>query len=167
MDLMTIVLLAVFPILGTFAYAGLRGAPWVPTRQASLASFQRLARLQPGERFYDFGCGDGRLVRLAAHAGARATGFELSLLPYVLAKIRVGRRGDVRFRDFWKQDCSDADCVYAFLVPDQYPKLKEKCERELRPGARICLYVWPMEGWEPTAVETIPSYPPLYQYIMR
>ncbi|MDO8622525.1 MAG: hypothetical protein Q7R80_04815, partial [bacterium] len=93
MDLPIIAAILVLPILATFAYAGVSGAPWVPTWRRDVDRFLALAQLRPGERFYDLGCGDGRLVRAAANTGTIATGFECSLLPYLLAKLRVGRRG--------------------------------------------------------------------------
>jgi len=47
------------------------------------------ARLQPGETVCDIGCGDGRIVYLAVKDyGVKGTGFELSPLVYLLAKVR-------------------------------------------------------------------------------
>ncbi|MDO8425646.1 MAG: hypothetical protein Q7T01_04005 [bacterium] len=152
--------------LVTFAYAGLRAAPWVPTRTGDVERFVRMARLRPGERFYDIGCGDGRLVSAAAHAGADAVGFECSLLPYALSWLRPGARGRVRYRDFWHQPLHDADVIYCWLMPGVYPKLKAKFERECRPGTRIVLYVWPMEGWAPHEVDIAEGSPKLYAYTL-
>ncbi len=155
------------PILATFAYAGVRGAPWVPTWRRDVERFLKLARLKQGDRFYDLGCGDGRLVRAAADAGAIATGFECSLLPYVLAKLRVGRRGSVRYNDFWNVNLSDADVVYCFLMPKVYTKLKAKIELECRSGTRIILYVWPMEGWTVDERDDTVGAPKLHRYVMQ
>ncbi|MBI4434708.1 hypothetical protein HY635_02735 [Candidatus Uhrbacteria bacterium] len=162
-----VLLLILIPVLATFAYAGMRGAPWVPTWRRDVERFLKLAQLQPGERFYDLGCGDGRLVRAAADAGAIATGFECSLLPYFLAKPRVGRRGSVRYNDFWGVNLSDADVVYCFLMPKVYPKLKEKLERECKPGTRVILYVWHMAGWTAEATDDTLGAPKLHRYVMR
>lgn len=164
MDFVLACSLVALPVLGTFAYAGVRGAPWVPTFAADVVRIRRVAALQPGERFFDLGCGDGRIVRAAADAGAHATGFECSLLPYVLAKFRVGRHGAVRFADFWSANLSDADVVYCYLMPKIYPKLKAKLERECRPGTRIILHVWPMSGWTPMMVDTVPGHPNVFLY---
>lgn len=163
MELLAIIIL---PILATFAYASVRGAPWVPTWRRDIERFLTLAQLQPGERFYDLGCGDGRLVRAAANAGAVAIGFECSILPYIFAKLRIAQRGHVRYADFWNADLLDADVVYCFLTPKVYPKLQAKLERELRPGTRVILYVWPMAGWEVDAVDDMAGAPKLYRHIM-
>jgi len=72
----------------TFAYAGFRGAPWVPMRAGDVERVVRLAAIKPGQTVYDLGCGDGRLLFAAATHGAVAHGFEISLLPLVIAKVR-------------------------------------------------------------------------------
>lgn len=156
-------------VLGTFAYAGLRGAPWVPTKKADVERFLKLAEIQPGQKMVDLGCGDGRLVCAAANAGAEAQGYELSLIPYGLAKVRrlfqPGRRSiSIHYRDAWKADLSDVDVVYFFLMRSVYPKLKEKLESELRPGSKVIAYVWPVEGWEPFAVDEVEGFPKMYLY---
>lgn len=164
MDALMVAALIALPVLGTFAYAGIRGAPWVPTFANDVDRFRSLAQITKGERFYDLGCGDGRIVRAAAGDGAIAIGFECSLLPYLLAKFRVGRRGRVCFADFWNVNLSDANVVYCYLMPKVYPRLRAKLERELRPGARVILYVWPMEGWSPMAEHRQERYPPMFAY---
>lgn len=166
MDVPLILALIFIPILATFAYASISGAPWVPTWRRDVNRFLRLAQLRPGERFYDLGCGDGRLVRAAANAGATATGFECSILPYVLARIRCGS-ARVHYRDFWNANLSDADVVYCFLMPKVYPKLKLKLERECRAGTRVILYVWPMAGWAVDAMDVAPRQPKLYRHTIR
>ncbi len=159
--------LALFVLVATFAYAGFRGAPWVPTYRHDVERFLQLAEIKPGQKFYDLGCGDGRIVCAAAKAGAQAQGFEISLLPYFLAKLRCvsqRKRCAIRYRDFWKVNLGDADLVYFFLMKKCYPKLKEKLARELKPGTKVIAYVWPIEGWSPVAVDMVKGYPPVYVY---
>ena len=43
-------------------------APWVPTRRRDMERILALAKIKPGEVFYDLGCGDGRLLVAAARA---------------------------------------------------------------------------------------------------
>lgn len=165
----TIIIIIVFAILLTFAYAGLRGAPWVPTRKKDVKRFLKLADIRPGQKMYDLGCGDGRLICAAAKAGATAQGFELALLPFIFANIRRLFQKDrnkikISYRDVWYSDLSDADIVYFFLMPKVYPKLKEKFEKELKKGAKVIAYVWPIEGWEPFIKDEVKGYPNLFLY---
>lgn len=166
---MQLLLFIILLFLFTFVYASLRAAPWVPMHASDVERFLQLAQVRPGERVYDIGCGDGRVVRAAARAGAHATGFEVSLLPYLLAQADIAfyknHNARVLYKDFWYADVRDADVVYFFLMPKIYPKLKEKLERELKPGARVIAYVWPIPDWTPHAVNRLPGKPSLYLYI--
>ena len=162
----TVVFAVTLLILGTFVYASLRAAPWVPIWSSDVQRFLRLAGVRPGQRVVDLGCGDGRVVAAAARAGADATGYEVCLVPYLLAlwRTRLGRLGHVRFRDFWVVNLREADVVYVFLMSKVYPKLQAKLERELKPGAKVVTYVWGLPGWTPVRVDTTPGRPKLFLY---
>lgn len=158
-------------VLLTFMYAGLRGAPWVPTWKQDVIRAIRLAGIQPGQKVYDLGCGDGRIVHAAARVGAEAVGYDISLLPYVLAKIRgllPAKPGKYRimFRDFWNIDISDADVVFVFLLPEFHNRLKIKFEQELKPSAKVTALVWPIKGWEPTETDSAENRVNIYLYTM-
>ena len=43
--------------------------------------------------------------------------------------------------------------VGLFLMPEAYAKLRPKFEKELKPGARVMSYVWPIPGWESEQVD--------------
>lgn len=165
MDLLFILAIVALIIVASQMYAGFRGAPWVPTKNGDVERFLHLAELKPGAVVYDLGCGDGRIVRAAANVGAQATGFEVSILPYLMALVRlIGSPARVRFRDFWRVNLSDADVIYFFLMPAIVEKMKVKLERELKPGAKVIAYVWPIDGWEPVLVDTKTGSPKMYVY---
>lgn len=153
---------------GTFAYAGIKAAPWFSTWSYDLVRFSELAGIKAGEKFYDLGCGDGKIVFAAAGAGAEAVGFEISLLPYLIAKInsRYVENAKILFKDFWKVNLSDADIVYCFLTPKANKKLKEKLESELKKGARVVAYTWPIEGWTPVKSNFQTDHAAIYVYVM-
>ncbi len=165
---MWIFIIILFIFLGTFAYAGILAAPWFPTWTRDIQRFLKLAEIKPGQKFYDLGCGDGKLVFAAAGAGARAVGFEISLLPYLIAKTRsfFVENTEVRFKNFWKQNLSDADVIYIFLTPKVNPKAKLKFEQELKPGTRVVAYTWPVIGWTAIKEDFTSGQPPMYLYIM-
>jgi len=157
-------------VLATFAYGGWRGAPWVPTKPADVARFIKIANLRPGQIVFDLGCGDGRLVAAAAELDAMAQGYEVSLLPYILAKLRLWHlhnpRARVFFRDFWFENLSSADVVYFFLTPEIMSRIKAKFEHELKAGAKVISYVWPIPGWQPKVIDRPSRSLPLYLYEM-
>ncbi len=137
-------------ILTTYAYGAYKGAPWVPMRARDLSRIQRLIPLTSADTVYDLGSGDGRLLFHAAHYGAKAVGYEISLLPYIIAKFRSRKypRKSVQtlFQDFWKHDLSEASVVFIFLTPPVHARIGEKLKRELKPGSRVVSYVWPIAG---------------------
>lgn len=139
-------------VLGTAAYAGLIAAPWVPTRRHDVDRLLQLASLQPGERVYDLGAGDGRLLTQAARRyGVHAVGIELSALLYLVAKVRSWcYRGPgsvtVRYGNFFHHQLHDADGVVLFLTPMAMKKLGPKLWRELKSGARVTSYAFQIPG---------------------
>lgn len=118
---------------------------------------------------YDLGCGDGRIICAAAGAGARARGFEISLLPYFIAKIRrlfQNNKSNIKisYKNIWNLDLSDADIVYFFLMEEVHPRLKQKFEKELKKGAKIISYAWPIKGWEASMISVVDNRPKIYLY---
>lgn len=164
-----ILFLIVFVMLGTFAYAGWRGAPWVPTKAHDLDRFLKIADLKPGQTFVDLGCGDGRLAAAAASKGAHAKGYDLSLFPFILAQLRrlrspFRRNISIKYRDIWSVSVHDADVVYSFLMPKINDRLRTKLEKELKKGAKVITYVWPIKGWTPTKIDDEKDHFKIYLY---
>lgn len=158
-----------FGVVATFAYASWRAAPWVPLHRPDVKRAVDLMLIEAGMIVYDLGCGDGRILEESARRGAIARGYEISLLPYLLARFKQGVKNDhgsmdVRFRDFWFCNLKDADVVFLFLMPKVLPKMRLKLEQELKPGARVISYVWPIEGWTPRIINELEGYPKLFVY---
>jgi len=154
----------------SFAYAFFRSIGWIPMWSKDIANVMKLADIKPGENFCDLGCGDGKVALAAAKHGAKAVGYELALLMYIIAKVRSWfSAGDVqiKFRDFWLVDLSDMDIVFFFLIPRIFPKMKEKLERELKPGSRVITYIWPMKGWKVEKVIKRDKGPAIHLYKIR
>jgi len=161
-------LILILAIAVTTIYSLVRGIGWVPTRQKDIARFLKLADIKVGQKVYDLGCGDARLVIAAAKQGAQATGLEVSILPFIsayLRKIFSRSKAKIKFRDFWLVDLKEADVVYFFLIPHIYKRLKNKLEKELRPGTKVITYVWPVEGWQATVVDKAGGNKAMYLYI--
>lgn len=158
--------LAAIAVIGTFAWGAFRGGPWVPTRSRDIARAVALARAPRGAVVGDVGCGNGGVLAAFAAAGCSVRGWELALAPWLRARWRFRRHpnASIRFGDFWHTNLSECDLVYAYLLPETHAKLATKLRRELRPGARVVTFVWPLPGWEPVAVDRRSDAPPLYLY---
>ena len=138
-------------------YAGFFGAPWVPTPKRATEKMLRLAKIKPGEKIYDLGCGDGRLIFDATEKyQANAVGVELSPPVFAwcwLKKILFRRKGRIIFRNFWRMDFSDANVIFLYLLPKPLVKLQKKLDRELTPGTRVISYAFAIGDWEPIHIE--------------
>ena len=153
-----VVLIFVLIIFGSAALAGLRAAPYVPTQKKDIRRMFELAGLKPNELVYDLGAGDGRMVLMAAREfKAKAVGIEFSILPYLISKMRVRLAGlnkkiKIQYGDFYKVSLKKADVVICFLTPMAMRKLSPKFKKELKKGARIVSYAFPLKDWTPLTI---------------
>ncbi|MEK7680565.1 MAG: SAM-dependent methyltransferase [Patescibacteria group bacterium] len=154
-----VVWLVVLFIVGSFAVASLSFAPWIPARTRDLSRIMKLANLKPGEFFYDLGCGNGKVVLYAAkNFGARAIGLEIAIVLYIFCVIQKFLTGNknahFKFKNLFSENMSKADVVYFFGLPKTIRnKMKGKLDAELKPGARVISYAFPVEGWTPDVVD--------------
>lgn len=151
-------MLLAFGVWGLISLPGawllFRGAPpFVPTPAGVQRDMLELAAIRKDEQVFDIGCGDGRLVFAAAKAGAHATGYELSVPTYLLAKIRsVTHRGArIRYGNFWKKDYRNADVIFCYLLPSYMDTFFERIWPSLRPGTRVVSHDFRFKGLTPDA----------------
>lgn len=166
---MWIVFLIGLIFLFSLAYAAANGAPWVPTWQKDFKRIERLLDLKDGETFIELGCGNGRVCRdLAIKYNVKIIGVELSLLQVCIAWIQTKLSGlkniSIKFGNAFNQDLSNADALYMFLMPETYAKIRPKLEKELKPGARVVTYVWPIAGWKAEKVDEEEGRQKIYLY---
>ena len=140
------------------AYGTIAGAPYVPTKNYKLKIMMQMAAIKPGEVVYDLGSGDGRLVRLAAEAGADAHGFEINPLLniwgwYLNRRSGFHQRAHLHWRNLYSVDFSKADVVFIYLFPKPMTNLQHRMQTILRPGARVVVNGFPFPAWQPTQTE--------------
>ena len=150
------------------------GAPWVPTPKDRVRKMLELAKIKPGEKLYDLGCGDGRLVHLASKKyQSQAIGLELSPVIYVAAKLLqpwhflFGSRAKIKFRNMFNVDLKNADVIVCYLMPHAMQRMNKKFKKELKKGTRVISYAFEMPEWEPIHHEPrIPEkkYSPIWVY---
>lgn len=157
--ILVISLALIFLVLGTLAYAAIVAAPWMPLRRRDISRVLTLANIRSGEKLYDLGSGDGRIVIAAAKDfQAQSTGFEIAFLPFLYSFVKIkmlgmGKFARVHFKNFFRADLGNADVVITFLMPKAMKKLKQKFETELKPGTRVITCAWSIPGWKPDLVD--------------
>jgi len=140
-----IVLLIITLLLLGFVVAGFMGAPWVPARKNDVELMLDDVKLKKNELFVELGCGDGRLISAAVKRGARAIGYEINPLLWLIAVLRNWRQfpmAKIKLGNFWAKDVSNADVVMAFLMPKFMKKLELKTNAEMKTGARLVSYIF-------------------------
>ena len=134
------------------------GAPYVPSHNSDVATaFDTLYQLSKKDTVVDIGSGDGRVLRAASRRGAKAVGFELNPLLWLISRLLSVRdpRVSVQLRDAWTAAFpDDTTLVYAFAVKRDARKLIRTVEREanrLERSLVLLCYGSPLKGLTPHA----------------
>jgi protein-L-isoaspartate O-methyltransferase len=136
-------------------------APYYPTPESIVDKMLQLGDLQPGEKMFDLGSGDGRIVIMAADKfKAKATGVELDEDLFKQSSERIRKKGlDKTARiihgDVLKQDYSSADLITIYLLPSSNEKVKPILEKQLKKGTRVVAHDFEVAGWVPDKIESI------------
>ncbi|MCX7603996.1 MAG: class I SAM-dependent methyltransferase [Bryobacteraceae bacterium] len=129
--------------------------PYVPTPYPIVEAMLKLGNIRPSDFVIDLGCGDGRIVVMAAEKfGARGIGYDLNPQRIAEAKENAKKAGvedRVQFieKNLFDADISKATLVTLYLLPDVNLRLRPKLLRELRTGARIVSHSFDMGDWKP------------------
>jgi len=143
------------------AWSSLSLAPFVPTPPEVVRTMLRLAELKKDEVLYDLGCGDGRILVIAAQEfGAQAVGVELNLNLVregreKISSLDLENRVKIIHGNILETDISPADLVTLYLTTSANEKVKPKMEQELRTGARIVSHDFGIPGWKPAKIDRV------------
>lgn len=134
---------------------------WVPTPQELVEKMLDMAQITPDDFVMDLGSGDGRNIIAAARRGARALGVEynpdmVELSRHLAREAGVAERATFVEGDMYEADISKATVMALFLLPGNLNKLQDKF-LALKPGSRIVLNTFGIEGWEADVTESIPE----------
>lgn len=129
--------------------------PYVPTPAPVVEAMLKLGRIQASDFVIDLGCGDGRIVVMAAAKfGARGLGYDLNPERISEAEANAKQEGvtdRVRFvkQDLFGADVRQATLVTLYLLPDVNLQLRPRLLRELKTGTRIVSHSFDMGDWKP------------------
>ena len=135
--------------------SGEKIAPYFPTPETIVDKMLELGGLRPGEKMYDLGSGDGRIVIMAARKyKADATGVELddSLYRQSIERIKtLGLAPTARIihGDLLQQDYSSSDLLTIYLLPVAIDKVTPIFEKQLKKGARVVAHDFEFPKWTP------------------
>jgi protein-L-isoaspartate O-methyltransferase len=142
------------------APGGEKLAPYYPTPETIVERMLEEGQLKAGEKMFDLGSGDGRIVVMAAQKyHAVATGVELDNDLYIQSEGKILSLGLKNARiihgDILKQDYSSADLITVYLLPDSNLKLRPVLDAQLRKGTRVVAHDFEIGGWTPLKTITI------------
>ena len=136
-------------------------APYYPTPQTIVDRMLQLGGLKAGEKVYDLGSGDGRIVIMAAqkfHADAIGIELDKDLCKQSSEKIKqlhLEKIAHIVNGDLLKQNYSSADLVTVYLLPGAIDKVQPLLDSQLKKGTRVVAHDFEFKNWTPEKVENI------------
>jgi len=136
-------------------------APYYPTPETIVERMLSLGELKSGEKMFDLGSGDGRIVIMAAqkfHADATGVELDKDLWRQSTDKIRslnLDKTARIIHGDILKQDVSSADLVTVYLLPSSNEKVRPMLEKQLKRGSRVVAHDFAIAGWTAEKVEDV------------
>lgn len=149
------------------AYAGKIGAPYAPTRLRVVRKAFDQLKIGSNDTLVDLGAGDGSIVKEAAKRGARAVGYELSPIMWAVAAGRAWRQKNAKiyWGNFYKKTLPNATILFAFLMPENMPRVRIFLEKQRLPHGKYFLsYMFPFKDVSPLTVIREEKCGPIYVY---
>lgn len=142
--------------------------PYVPTVPARVKQIIKFANLNENDIVCDLGCGDARiLIEAAQSAKCKCFGYEISWIPYILAKMRTKNYSNIKIlrQNFMKVSLNNYSAVFIYLLPIRnYEVLEDKLYNELEPGSKVIVEAFPFKKWKPSRVESFDDGGKVYIY---
>jgi len=124
---------------------------YVGTPYDVISILLQLAHIQKDDVLYDLGCGDGRVLVLAAQKyGCRGVGYEIDPERVIasvenVTKNRVEKLVKIVQADIFTQDLSEATVVHLYLLPEMNIKLLPQLDK-MKPGTRVICHNYNLQG---------------------
>jgi SAM-dependent methyltransferase len=129
-------------------------APYVPTPMVVVEKMLEMAKITKNDVLYDLGCGDGRIVIMAAKIyGAHGVGIDIDPERIKESRAYASAAGvehlvEFRQQDAMKADVSPATVVTLYLLPESNALLRPLLEEQLKPGTLVISHNYHVPGWE-------------------
>ena len=136
-------------------------APFVPSPEAVVEKMLRVAEVKPSDTVFDLGCGDGRIIIMAAQKfGAKAVGVELDDDLYKqtaqrIKDLKLEDRVKIIHGDLLKVDLTPASVVTLYLLTSANEKLRPNLEKYLKKGSRVISHDFEVPGWKADKTEGV------------
>lgn len=136
-------------------------APYYPTPETIVQKMLQLGGLKAGEKMFDLGSGDGRIVIMAAekfHADSTGVELDKDLFRQSMDKIKnlkLQKTARIINGDVLQQDYSSADLITVYLLPLSNDKVRPILDKQLKKGTRIVSHDFEFKDWKPEKVEPI------------
>lgn len=148
--------------LASLAAAGQQlDVPFVPTPREVVEAMLSLADVKKGDVLYDLGCGDGRIVIMAAEKfGVKGVGVDLNPQRVKESRENAAAAGVENLVTFiegniFDVEVKDASVVTLYLLSSVNLRLRPRLFRELRPGTRVVSHDFSMDDWKPDKFQTV------------
>jgi precorrin-6B methylase 2 len=135
--------------------------PDIPTPPQVIERMLDDAHLKSTETLYDLGCGEGRILIMAAQKyKAHAVGIELSRDIATKKTNHIRAMGldqmiQIVHGNALHYDLSGADVVTLYFLTSSNDRLKPVLEQYLKPAARVVSHDYEIRGWKPSMKEGV------------
>jgi len=132
-----------------------------PSSYPIVEEMLNMASVTSDDLVYDLGCGDGRIVIMAAKLrGAKGVGIDLDPERIQESRQNAQKEGVADKVVFYEQNLFEADIsratvVLIYLFPEVNLRLRPKLLRELNPGVRIVSHSHTMGEWEADSTRNV------------
>jgi SAM-dependent methyltransferase len=124
---------------------------YVGTPYDIVSKMLKMARIRKTDLVYDLGCGDGRILVLAAQKyGCRGMGYDIDPQRVKASRENVTKNGVDKLvkifqADIFTLDLRKADVIPIYLLPEMNRKLLPQLDK-LKPGSRVVCHNYDLDG---------------------
>lgn len=124
---------------------------YVGTPYDIVSKMLKMARIKKSDMVYDLGCGDGRILVLAAQKyGSRGVGYDIDPERVKASRENVAKNGVDKLvkivqADIFTLDLRKANVIPLYLLPEMNRKLLPQLDK-LKAGSRVVCHNYDLDG---------------------